>query len=260
MTNNSTDKPIVIIGMGEMAGVFARGFLRCGYTVTPVIRADNCHDIAKNTSEPELVLVAVGEADLQDVLMDIPEKWKQNLVLLQNELLPNDWLQHQLNPTVISVWFEKKKGQDYKVLIPSPAFGDKAQILVDTLASIDISARKLSSAEDLLFELVVKNVYILTTNIAGLKVGGTVSELWKNHQDFARLVAAEIIELQSKLTSQSLNTEKLINAMLIAFEGDPEHNCMGRSAPARLKRALELAKQHQLNLPTLQDISLDLKD
>jgi len=259
MTNKSTGKSIVIIGMGEMAGVFARGFLRCGYTVIPVNRKDDCQNIAKNISNPVLVLVAVGEADLQSVLIDIPVEWKKSLVLLQNELLPNDWLQHQLDPTVISVWFEKKKGQDYKVLIPSPAFGENAQILVDTLASIDISARKLPSAEDLLFELVVKNVYILTTNIAGLKVGGTVSELWQNHQAFARLVAAEIIELQSKLTSKALDTEKLINAMLIAFKGDPDHNCMGRSAPARLERALQLAEQHQLNLPTLKDIALNLK-
>jgi len=259
MTNKSTNKSIVIIGMGEMAGVFARGFLRCGYTVIPVTRTDNCHDIANNISDPVLVLVAVGESDLQAVLVNIPDKWKQALVLLQNELLPNDWLKHQLEPTVISVWFEKKKGQDYKVLIPSPAFGSKAQILVDTLASIDISARELSSTEDLLFELVVKNVYILTTNIAGLKVGGTVSELWQNHQSFARLVAAEIIELQSKLTSQSLDTEKLIDAMLIAFEGDPNHNCMGRSAPARLERALQLAEHHQLSLPTLKEIASKLK-
>jgi len=243
-----------------MAGVFARGFLRCGYTVIPVNRKDDCQEIAQNISDPSPVLVAVGEADLQAVLINIPEQWKQSLVLLQNELLPNDWLQHQLEPTVISVWFEKKKGQDYKVLIPSPAFGKNAPLLVETLASIDISARELDSADDLLFELVVKNVYILTTNIAGLKVGGTVSELWQNHQAFSRLVAAEVIELQSKLTSQTLDTEKLINAMLVAFEGDPEHNCMGRSAPARLKRALQLAKQHQLTLPTLEGIAADLKD
>ncbi|MCW9046567.1 MAG: hypothetical protein OQK46_00700 [Gammaproteobacteria bacterium] len=259
MTNNLTSKSIVIIGMGEMAGVFARGFLRSGYTVIPVNRKDDCQFIAKGTPNPAFVLVAVGEADLQNVLTDIPDQWRKSLVLLQNELLPNDWLQHDLEPTVISVWFEKKKGQDYKVLIASPVFGEKAQILVDSLASIDISARELLSAEELLFELVVKNVYILTTNIAGLKVGGTVSELWQNHQDFARLVAAEVIQLQSKLTAQSFDTEKLINAMLVAFEGDPHHNCMGRSASARLERALQLAEQHQLNLPTLKDIALNLK-
>jgi len=249
------NKPVVIIGMGEMAGVFARGFLRSGYPVTPVTRKMNMQKMAAQISDPELVLVAVAEADVQNVLSNLPEQWKQNLVLLQNELLPNDWQQHQLNPTVISVWFEKKKGQDYKVLIPSPAYGEKAKLLVDILASIDIAARELNTADDLLFELVVKNVYILTTNIAGLKVGGNVAELWDNHQALAKTVADEIIQLQSKLCAQTFNSEALIKAMLVAFEGDPNHNCMGRSAPARLARALQLAEQYQLNLPVLNDIA-----
>jgi len=250
-----TKKPIVIVGMGEMAGVFARGFLRSGFPVYPVTRDMDIQQRAKAFPDPEIVLIAVAESDIQSALSHIPDQWKKKLVLLQNELLPGDWQQHQLEPTVISVWFEKKKGQDYKVLIPSPAYGDKAKILVDSLASIDIAARKLENTDELLFELVVKNVYILTTNIAGLKTGGTVSELWQNHQDFAKTVAAEIIELQQKLTGKTFDTDKLIEAMLVAFDGDPEHNCMGRSAPARLERALQLAGEHGLELPTLKAIA-----
>lgn len=252
-----TKRPIIIVGMGEMAGVFARGFLRAGYPVYPVTREMNMQQQAAQIANPQLVLVAVAESDLQPVLQNLPNTWKDQLVLLQNELLPHDWQQHQLEPTVISVWFEKKKGQDFKVLIPSPAYGDKADMLVDSLGAIGIAARKLHSAEELLFELVVKNVYILTTNIAGLKTGGTVSTLWQNHQPLARAVASEIIELQQKLTGQTFEQEQLIDAMLQAFDGDPEHNCMGRSAPARLQRALKLAQQYQLQLPTLQQIAAD---
>lgn len=241
--------------MGEMAGVFARGFLRSGYPVYPVTREMDIQQRAKLINDPELVLIAVAEKDIQAVLQTIPEQWKDRLALLQNELLPNDWQQHQLTPTVISVWFEKKKGQDAKVLIPSPAYGNKADILVNALNSIDIAARALNNEAELLFELVVKNVYILTTNIAGLKTGGTVSELWSQHQDIARDVAAEIILLQEKLTGENFDTAKLIDAMLVAFNGDPDHGCMGRSAPARLERALMLAEKHQLTLPTLQSIS-----
>lgn len=250
-------KPIVIIGMGEMAGVFARGFLRSGHPVFPITRNMDIQQQASELSEPELVLVAVAEKDIQAALKDMPAQWKDRLVLLQNELLPHDWQQHQLDATVISVWFEKKKGQDYKVLIPSPAYGKKASLLVDALASIDIAARELNNAEELLFELVVKNVYILATNIAGLKTGGTVSELWEQHQEIARTVVDEVIQLQQKLTQQTFDNEKLIQAMLVAFEGDPDHNCMGRSAPARLERALQLAKEHQLKLPTLQQIATE---
>ncbi len=32
------NKSVVVVGLGEMGSVFARGFLRSGYTVVPVIR------------------------------------------------------------------------------------------------------------------------------------------------------------------------------------------------------------------------------
>lgn len=250
-----TKQAIIIVGMGEMAGVFARGFLRSGYPVYPVTREMDMQQQADTIKDPAMVLVAVAEKDIQSVLQTIPSQWKDRLALLQNELLPKDWQQHQLDPSVISVWFEKKKGQDYKVLIPSPAYGKHADILVDSLNSIDIAARTLNDEAELLFELVVKNVYILTTNIAGLKTGGTVSELWQNHQAFARSVAAEIIQLQQIITGKTFDSEKLIDAMLLAFEGDPDHGCMGRSAPARLERALTLAEEYKLDLTLLKQIA-----
>ncbi len=252
-----TKQAIIIVGMGEMAGVFARGFLRSGYPVYPVTRDMDMQQQAEAIQDPLMVLVAVAEKDIDSVLATIPDQWKDKLALLQNELLPNDWQKYQLSPTVISVWFEKKKGMDYKVLIPSPAYGPHAELLVDTLGSIDIAARKLASDDELLFELVVKNVYILTTNIAGLQTGGTVSELWQNHQEVARAVAVDVIELQQKLTGKSFDQEKLIEAMLVAFDGDPDHNCMGRSAPARLERALRLADEYQLELATLRSIAAE---
>lgn len=248
--------PIVIIGLGEMGGVFARGFLRSGYPVYPVTRETDCAELADTLKTPELVLVAVAEKDLHPVLEDIPAAWRDRIALLQNELLPGDWAQYgYTNPSVISVWFEKKKGQDAKVIIPSPAFGPKAGLLADALGSIDIPVTVLETADQLLFELVRKNVYILTTNIAGLETGGTVGELWSQHRDLARAVASEVITLQEKLTGQRFDHEALINAMVDAFNGDPEHKCMGRSAPARLQRALELADQYNVDVPVMRRIA-----
>jgi hypothetical protein len=175
---------------------------------------------------------------------------------LQNELLPAHWLRFGLEPSVISVWFEKKKGRDARVIIPSPVYGRHAQAVVDALASIGIPARVLASEQELLFELVLKNVYILTTNIAGLKTGGNVGDLWAQHQSLVRRVAAEIIQLQEKLTGETLDADALISGMVHAFEGDFEHKCMGRNAPARLKRALKQAQEYDLRLETLEEIAL----
>lgn len=248
-------KSVVIVGLGEIGSVFARGFLRLGYTVHPVTRELEMQAIADEIPAPELVIIAVGEADLSEQLSKIPDVWKDRLVLLQNELLPGDWQKYALEPTVISVWFEKKKGQDSKVIIPSPVYGQHAQLVIDALASIDIAAIKVSDDAALLHELVLKNVYILTTNIAGLEVGGNVGQLWDEHNDIANMVAGDVIRLQEMLTGKTLNHTALIAGMVNAFNGDREHMCMGRSAPVRLQRALMQAAENGLSLPTMERIS-----
>jgi ketopantoate reductase len=250
-------KPVVIVGMGEMGSVFARGLLRLGHPVYPVLRGSDMKKLAKRLPDPKLVLVAVAEGDLQAVLDDLPKAWLKDLALLQNELLPDDY-RHLGEVTVISVWFEKKKGQDSKVIIPSPVHGPRARLLTRALATLDIPAREVESERAMLFELVVKNLYILTSNIAGLRVGGTVGQLWQEHQAFARSVANEVIALQEGLTGSRFNNDELIAAMLAAFEGDPEHRCTGRSAPARLARALDHADRLEIQLPTLRGISDEL--
>jgi hypothetical protein len=252
------NKSVVLIGVGEMGGIFARGFLRLGYSVLPVIRSTDINQMAHEIVNPELVLVAVGEADLQAVLESMPANWRDSLVLLQNELLPKDWLKHDLDPTVISVWFEKKKGQDAKVLIPSPVYGAKSRLIHDVLQAVDIPCKMLNSDEELLFELVVKNVYIVTTNISGLKAGGTVGELWSDHRDLANKISHEVISIQQALTRKSFNASELIDAMVVAFNGDPDHKCMGRSAPARLQRALDQAQSLSIDIPEITQISANI--
>ncbi len=248
--------PVVVIGIGEMGSVFARGFLRIGHPVYPVTRDTDMRAAARELPAPELVLVAVAENALHEALKILPPAWHDRAALLQNELLPRDWERYGLvRPTVISVWFEKKRGQDVKVLIPSPIHGPHANLLQDCLASLDIPTRVLHDDEELLFELVVKNVYILTTNCAGLISKGSVSNLWDRHRGLAQDVAREVIQIQEYLTGRHLDSERLMNAMLAAFAGDPEHGCTGRSAPARLARALQQAQSAGIETPVLRMIA-----
>ncbi len=248
--------PIILIGTGEMGGVFARGFLKLGHPVVPVVRAMNPNEMARQIPNPQAVVLAVGEKDLTATLDALPDAWKSALVLLQNELLPHDWLSKGLNQaTVISVWFEKKPGQDAKVILPSPVFGPRSELIKAALGALNIPVRVCATDDELLFELVLKNVYILTTNICGLKVGGTVGELWSAHQEFCRQVAGEVMDVQFKLVGRSLDRGRLLAGMVAAFEKDPSHKCMGRTASARLERVLFLGRQFQLNLPTIAGIN-----
>ncbi len=248
-------QPIVIIGMGELGGVFGRGFLRLGYPVYPITRKLPMETAVKEFPPPVLVLVAVAEADIHEVLEELPKPWRGKVALLQNELLPRDWEQHRVSaPTVISVWFEKKVGQEPKVILPSPVFGPHAQLLHDALTAIGIPARVLKDHDELVFELVRKNVYILTSNLAGLATGGTVGELWKNHREFALKVAGDIIKIQTRLVKKELPWDKLIAGMVEAFDGDPGHKCMGRTAPVRLIRVLAQAAEVGVEAAKLKEI------
>ncbi|UCD82781.1 MAG: hypothetical protein JSW26_15515 [Desulfobacterales bacterium] len=249
--------PIVIIGIGELGGVFAKAFLRSGHPVYPVTRAMSMNEAADHLPAPELVLVAVAEKDFQTVMETLPDPWRNNPVLLQNELLPRDWLTHHVkNPTVISVWFEKKKGMDYHVLLPSPVFGPKAQLIAESLARIQIPGKILADEDELVFELVLKNVFVFTINIAGLilEEGTTTSTLWEKHQKLARDVANEIIDIQQFLTGASFVRDRLIEGFIAGVKGDPAHKCKGRAARGRLIRMVQLADDENIKIQTIRDI------
>jgi len=247
--------PAVVVGLGQMGGVFSHALLRAGHPVYPVTRSMDAAEVAGAVSEPELVVVAVGEAELHPVLRELPDPWREGAVLLQNELMPRDWQRHGLSePTVAVVWFEKKKGTPIKPILPTPVAGPKARLLVDALAGLDIPARVVEHGAPLLRELVTKNLYILTANITGLETGGTVGEMWRDHRELATEVFDECLAIQQHLAGTELDRDALLGAMVAAFEADPEHGATGRSAPRRLARARENAREAGLATPRLHSL------
>ena len=72
-------KPVVLIGIGEIGGVFARGLLRCGHTVVPVTRSSDMNQVAAEAPDPQAVIVAVAETDLHSVLENLPASWKDRV-------------------------------------------------------------------------------------------------------------------------------------------------------------------------------------
>ncbi|MFA7521713.1 MAG: hypothetical protein WCY71_02175 [Halothiobacillaceae bacterium] len=245
-----------LIGTGEIGGVLAHGLLKTGHPVFPITRD---MDIATALAvQPDLdgLLIAVGENDLGPVLEQIPSAWFNRLVLIQNELLPDDWRKHGIEtPTVASIWFEKKPGTPVKPVVSSPVHGPQADTLVAAMRALDIPAHPVIEADEMLEELVIKNVYILTTNIAGLQTGGDVEHLWNEHQALARDVAADVIALQEARVGRSLDHQRLIDGMVKGFDGDPEHQCMGRSAPQRMARALAQAEELGVEMPAIKKIA-----
>ncbi len=255
----NSDNPAIIVGMGEMGGSFARGLLRLGHPIIPVLRNSPADQIADAHPDPLLTLVTVGEADLDSSLRALPDAWKGNVGLVQNELLPRSWQPHNIvDPTVAVVWFEKKPGRPEMPIIPTPIAGAGAGMLVEALSTIDVPAFVVADDDELHYELVRKNVYIITMNVGGLISGGNVHDLWYNHRGLAEDVARDVIAVQGWLTSAELDPDRYLAGMVEAIDADPVHGATGRSAPARLARAIGFADEAGLDVPKLREISAGL--
>ena len=247
--------PIVIVGIGELAGPFALGFLRLNHAIYPVLRQTDRGALASEVPGPALTLVTVREADLDEALVGLPAPWRTNVVLVQNDLVPADWERHNLVPTVAVVWFEKKPGAPTRVIRPTVVGGPCADLVVEALGAADIPA-VTASDDELLEALVAKNLYIGVSNIAGLATpeGITVGALWSDHRQLAEAVAHDVLSIQEGLLSRSVDREALVSEMVASFEADPEHGATGRSAPQRLDRALVQAAELGLAVDALQRI------
>ena len=224
----------------------------------PVTRETDVAAAAAEYPAPDIALITVGEADLPGVLRRCLHHGRTRAGMLQNELLPRDWAAADItDPTVAVVWFEKKPGQDVKVIIPTPIGGPYAATLVSSLATIGISANVATTSDELTAELVTKNLYILTANIGGLVTRGTVDHLWNENRDMAAEVASEVLDIQEWLVDAELDRPRHVAGMEAAINGDPGHGATGRSAPARLARAISHADQAGLAVPRLRTIAAE---
>ena len=80
--------------------------------------------------------------------------------------------------------------------------------------------------------------------------------LWLEHNEFARQIANEVIEIQEWLTGATFPRDNLINGLSEAINSDPEHKCKGRSALERLTRVLKIGDEAGLRLPKIREIQM----
>lgn len=244
---------VLLVGPGQLGRVIAGGLVACGVSVDPVVRGGAIAPRA----EHDLVLVGVGERDLDAVLASLPASHRERVVLLQNELLPPSWLARSIAmPTVLVVWFEKKKGRAIQEVRETEIAGPHAALFVRALAAMDVRAREIPEPA-LASALVVKNLYIVGANVLGLALGGTTGELVHAHRARTERVLREVLAIErSRLgPSISIDEDDVITRTLEAFLADPQHGTVGRTAKERLTRALDRARAGGLSTPELDAIA-----
>jgi hypothetical protein len=247
---------VLLIGVGELGATLGAGLLRAGCSVTPVRRGESSARIAYGR-DPGLVLCAVAEADLEPALASLPRALHHRLALLQNELAEGDLARYGA-ASVLVVWFEKKPGSLPRVLAPSLGFGPGAPFFERALRALDLPYRTLGSREELAAALALKNLYILSTNLAGLRVGGDVAGLARDHGQLLEAVLDDVAAVEAARSAIPLDLRALRRELPAIFAADPHHRCAGRTAPARLRRTLARAEALGVEVPTLRSLSVSV--
>lgn len=252
---------VVVVGKGQLGQTFSLGFLKNHMTVIPLLRSDSPHDLFSRVPNPEFVLLTTGEADLGPAIKSLPPSWRDRLGLVQNELLPHHWQEsHVISPTIIIVWFEKKSNRALRPLLPTVLYGPHATLVAKSLATLEVPTRIAQTELEALEALVAKNVYILTTNIAGIEVNDTVDELWTNHRHLAQSLMEETVKIQERQIQMALDHSKIFAQVREALAADPQHQCRGRTALDRMNRALETATLLHLDTPTISRIQKESRN
>jgi hypothetical protein len=254
--------PAIVVGIGEIGATFARGLLRTGRTVVPLTRESDPGRVFASVADPSLVLVTVGEDDLAEALASVPVLARRDVALVQNELRPRAVRALGVgDPTYAIVWFEKKRGIDVKVLRPTVLVGPRAAILEEALRAISVPCR-IAGLDQTEHELCLKNLYILTCNIAGLAPAdmlpdgvSTVGPLFEHHHDFALALARELFAVEKPSYEGPLSFDALREELEEAAASDPTHGLRGRVAVRRLNRALERARVASVETPLLDQIA-----
>jgi ketopantoate reductase len=241
--------PVLVVGLGQLGSIFATGFLKSGAVVVPVLRGSVIPDV-----DAQLVLLAVGEDDLAPALASVPLRLRDRVVLLSNELAPDDWQDLVAEPTCAIVWFEKKAGRAEHVIAPTLVFGPHAERVRSALALLGIASEVRVEGRD--FELVRKTLYILCSNFGGLEFGGTTGELAQHHADALQPIFDDVLAIEQRRAGNvPMDPNALRNALFSDLFADPNHAARGRTSEARLRRTLGRAKRFGIHVETLEALA-----
>lgn len=255
MSHAFVKNPCVVVGIGQVGQVLAMGLLRQGYPVFPLNRGDDPACLMQALCNPQLILITVGKENLSSVLTALPESWRQHVALVQNELSPKDWREAKItNPTLASLWFERRDNGVPRVILPTPLFGPKVNILAEALSAMRLPFRMVASEDAMIVELALKYLFTLSTMFGSLKTGGSIGVLWKNYRALALAIAEEVLSVGELRFGLPLPCQTLLERLAAVFDAAPDLIMIRDNTLARLEETVEFAQTNHLKVPTLRDI------
>lgn len=253
------DKPpsdLVVYGVGQLGQLFAGGALRLGLRVLPVVRETDRAAVFEGLPPRTPVLLSVPEDALEQAVHDVPGDRHGDVMLVQNELFPKRW--HALgldSPTVLVVWLSKKKGRPVEVARPTFAFGRHARLAVEMHRALDLPAQILEDEVALHQELVSKFSFILAINALGVVENLTLGAWLEKDRARVMALADEARLLAEAHLGASVDAEYVELAVVEAMTALHDYPARGRTARARVERAVRDAAAYGLSLPRLVEVS-----
>jgi hypothetical protein len=241
----------VVYGLGELGQLYGAAALRAGMRVTPITRASDPHAVLDGLPSDVPILLAVGESALDGALATLGRARGEATILLQNELFPSAYRKHDVTPTVLVPWLLKKRGTPLMVARVSPVFGPQAALVEELHRALLLPCETLRSERALYQALVEKYAFILTINALGSLRDRTL-QLWLQEDPFlVRALARETAALGAVLCESTVDLAGCERAVEEAMRALGTIAARGRSAEARVKRALEHGERLGIALPEL---------
>ena len=243
-------RDFVVYGLGELGQLYGAAALRAGLRVTPITRRSDPQQVLAQFAHDVPVLVAVGEQSLDDALKSLGERGNV-AILLQNELFPAVWQERGIAPTVLVPWLLKKRGVAMQVARPSPVFGRHAELMCELHHAIDVPVVRLRDEPSLHQALVEKYAFILTINALGLIRDRTLGMWLQEDPIRVHAISLEAAQLGAILCEQHVDLPRCARATSEGMRALGGMSARGRTAEARVTRALEHCRRIGLALPEL---------
>jgi hypothetical protein len=247
----SAMRDLVIIGLGEMGKLLGAGALRAGVRVTPITRATPIEAALSPIAEGTPILMSVGEDALDELLGKLPVRHRGALVLLQNELFPNRYRAHGLAPSVLVPWVLQKAGLPTVVARPSPLYGAQADLFAEIFAAQKLAHVRLQHETELAQALVDKYTFIVTINALGVASDRALGVWLQEDPVLVARLCSEAAQLGQALVERPIDPALASLATHEAMAALAAIPARGRTARARVDRALDHARRLGLSLPAL---------
>ena len=246
---------LVIVGTGQMGRWFAEAGVRAGRRVVPIRRQDDACARLGGTSIGTPIVVSVPEAALAETVARLPVERVPDTVLVQNGLFAADFAALGLDAsTILAVWTLRKAGQPYIVAQRTGAWGRHAQAVAEVLGAHEVPVVELASEHERDVELVAKYGFILAVNALGVGRDATIAEWLRDEPAVVDAALGEGTAIAATF-APGVSVSDALPVAGAGLRGFGAMRAAGRSAPARVARALERAEAAGLDVPVFRRLA-----